>query len=70
MKLETIVGTSGCTGGDCPTIYRTDRGTFVVQGNLVNPSEVTDLSVPKNEGLVEIPAALAQAFKRTLASGQ
>jgi hypothetical protein len=68
MKLETFAGTVGCIGGECPTIYRTDRGTFVVQGNLVNPSEVTDLQVPHHEGLVEIPETLARALAGRLAS--
>jgi hypothetical protein len=70
MKLETLVGTTGCVGGECPTIYRTDRGTFVVQGSLVNPSEVGDIPVPAHEGLVEIPETLARALTTKLAIGQ
>jgi|HubBroStandDraft_1064217.scaffolds.fasta_scaffold993751_2 hypothetical protein len=68
MKLETVVGTVGCSGGECPTIYRTDRNTFVIQGNLVNSSDVTDLQVPSHEGLVEIPETLVQALASKLAS--
>jgi hypothetical protein len=67
MKLETYIG-SGCHGGSCPTIYRSDRGTFVVQGSVINPSEVNNLSIPANEGVVEIPLALARALADKLAN--
>ena len=71
MKLVTVVGGAGdggvnCLGGECPTVYRTDRDTFVVQGNLVNPSDVAALKVPSHEGLVEIPASLARALAAKL----
>ncbi len=38
MKLTRL---SGCYGGSCPTIYATDRGTVVVQGRLLNHTDVT-----------------------------
>jgi hypothetical protein len=44
-----------CRDGTCPTIYETDRGTIVVQGYVVTDSDVTP---PKGEALVEIPAEL------------
>ena len=73
MKLETLVGGAGdggvgCLGGECPTVYRTDRDTFVVQGNLVSPSDVAELKVPSHEGLVEIPTSLARALANKLMS--
>jgi hypothetical protein len=57
MKLTRL---AGCYGGSCPTIYATDRGTFVVQGRLLNDSDVTTAGVTPAEGeaLVEIPADL------------
>jgi formylmethanofuran dehydrogenase subunit C len=51
--MEVIAG--GCVDGTCPTIYRTERGTVVVQGQLVNYSGVT---MGEGEALVEIPADL------------
>jgi hypothetical protein len=52
-----------CTGGSCPTVYLTDRDTYVVQGYTV-PAETAGLEVPAGEQLVEIPAALlAEALK-------
>ncbi|MHB8217077.1 MAG: hypothetical protein ACYDDS_13460 [Candidatus Sulfotelmatobacter sp.] len=73
MKLERLVGGAGdggvnCTGGECPTVYRTDRDTFVVQGDLVSPDEVTELKVPSHEGLVEIPTSLARSLADKLTS--
>jgi hypothetical protein len=53
MKLTPRSG--ACYGGTCPTIYDTDRGTVVVQGWVVNDSDVTP---PDGEALVEIPAEL------------
>jgi hypothetical protein len=32
MKLTKIAGDADCRNGDCPTVYRTDRGTIAVQG--------------------------------------
>jgi hypothetical protein len=57
--------TTLCGAGSCPTIYRTDRGTLVVQGYSV-AAERTGIDVPVGEQLVEIPAELlAEAFKMT-----
>jgi len=70
MKVTTVVGgVQGCGGGTCPTIYKTDRGTFVVQGNLINPSEA-GISVPAHEGVVEIPLALVRELTEKFANGR
>ena len=53
MKLTRL--SAGCYDGTCPTIYQSDRGTIVVQGWVVNDSDVTP---PDGEALVEIPAEL------------
>ncbi|MFI5895818.1 hypothetical protein ACIA5D_37550 [Actinoplanes sp. NPDC051513] len=52
-----------CAGGSCPTVYRTDRGTYVVQGYALT-AEAAGLDLPAGEQLVEIPAELlAEAVK-------
>lgn len=57
MKL-TLLGTES-EGGQSPTLYATDRGTFVVQGWRVTDTEaLTTLDIPGHETVVEIPAAL------------
>lgn len=50
-----------CGGGDCPTVYETDRGTLVVQGYVVQPNEA-GLTLPPGEQLVEVPIALLQDY--------
>ena len=53
MKLTRIKG--ACRDDTCPTLYATDRGTLVVQGYVVNDSDVT---LAEGEALVEVPAEL------------
>jgi hypothetical protein len=53
MKLTRL--SSGCYDGTCPTIYRSDRDTIVVQGWVVADSDVTP---PEGEALVEVPLEL------------
>ena len=44
----------------CPTLYATDRGTYVVQGWTVSdPEALGDLrNMPESESCVEIPKEL------------
>lgn len=48
----------------CPNIYRTNRGTYVVQGDrITDPATLATLrerGLPDHETAVEIPAALLQ----------
>ncbi|MFJ8335529.1 hypothetical protein [Streptomyces sp. NPDC094437] len=55
MKVTKLVST--CDIKDCPTIYVTDRGTFLVQGET--PTD-HGLEIPAHETLVEIPMELIQ----------
>lgn len=46
-----------------PTIYRTDRGTWVVQGwNVTDPEALAQMTIPGGEGAVEIPDRMIQFF--------
>ena len=57
MKL-TLLGVES-DGNGCPTLYRTDRGTLVVQGWRVTDGEALDaMDIPGHETAVEIPAEL------------
>jgi hypothetical protein len=58
MKLE-FLGTTSESGG-CPTLYATDRGTYVVQGDAVtDPEALAALrDVLPGETFVEIPREL------------
>ncbi|MEU7635054.1 MULTISPECIES: hypothetical protein [unclassified Streptomyces] len=55
MKV-TVLATS-CDKKDCPTIYKTDRDTLLVQGET--PAD-HGLQIPAHETLVEIPLELLQ----------
>ncbi|MDF5758814.1 hypothetical protein [Spongiactinospora sp. TRM90649] len=58
MRLTFLGKTGGSNEGNCPALYRTDRGTYVVQGKKVTDAEalagVRDLAA--DETVVEIPA--------------
>jgi hypothetical protein len=46
-------------GGESPTLYATDRETYIIQGYIVTDDEVLDkLDVPEGETLVEVYARL------------
>ncbi|MCX4549923.1 hypothetical protein OG204_17085 [Streptomyces sp. NBC_01387] len=53
--MKPTVLAKACDKKDCPTIYRTDRGTILVQG-----STPTDhgLEIPAHETVVEVPLEL------------
>ncbi|TDD10458.1 hypothetical protein [Nonomuraea diastatica] len=58
MKLRFLGSTSD--DGQCPTLYETDRGTIVVQGDQVtDPEALAQLrDVLPGETFVEIPREL------------
>lgn len=62
MRLR-LVGTTSA-GGGCPTLYQTDRGTYVVQGDVVtDPEALAQLrDVLPGETFVEIPRELLTRF--------
>ncbi|PXY21109.1 hypothetical protein [Prauserella muralis] len=65
----TFLGTDPDSGGDnCPNVYATDRGTFVVQGRKITDSraltQLHERGLPDWETAVEIPASLIQFFPR------
>ena len=62
VALKPLVARRG--SGSCPTLYETDRGTYVVQGYIVGSDAGVDL--PDGESLVEIPAGLLAEAIRTL----
>lgn len=48
-----------------PTVYRTDRGTWVVQGWAVTDSEaLAQMDIPGGETAVEIPDRMLQFFSQ------
>jgi len=61
MQLRRL---AGCSGGSCPAVYETDRGTDVVQGAIVtDPQALTGVDLPASETLVEVPMELLAKLK-------
>jgi hypothetical protein len=56
---------SSCTAGSCPTIYRTESGSVVIQGYVMTPAQA-GIEVPDGEMLVEIPAELLSEALRAI----
>ena len=58
MKLRFLGKNS--TVGDCPTLYATDRDTYLVQGWKIFANDLLmQLEIPEGETAVEVAAALA-----------
>jgi hypothetical protein len=61
MRLQKI---GGCDDGTCPTLFLTDRGTYVVQGAIVtDPDALEAMNLPAHETAVEVPASLLASLK-------
>ncbi|OIV38770.1 hypothetical protein BIV57_03950 [Mangrovactinospora gilvigrisea] len=63
-SLTRLTGKAGdpeCKSNDCPNVYRTARGSFVVQGDVS-----TAFDAPDGEGLVEIPEETLREAVRAL----
>jgi hypothetical protein len=66
VTLEPIAGRP-CGAGECPTVYKTDRGTLVVQGYAFPPAHA-GVEVPPGEQMVEIPTELLASFVQAVSS--
>jgi hypothetical protein len=58
MRLTYLGKTNDSGKNGCPALYRTDRGTYVVQGKIVtDPDALADLrQLAGDETCVEVPA--------------
>ena len=60
MKIKDITPHAfTCAGGCCPSIFETDRGTYLIIGSKVHPT-AQSLSgrMGSNETVVEVPVGL------------
>ncbi|WP_328312474.1 hypothetical protein OG432_20860 [Streptomyces sp. NBC_00442] len=60
-RLTGKVGGPDCDDDDCPNVYRTKNGSFVVQGDVS-----AAFSPPDGEALVEIPEHILREAVRAL----
>ncbi len=64
LKLKMMAGGpgQGCQGKSCPTLFKTNRRTYVVQG-YVKQDVLKAIELPNGETAVEISAALVEQIK-------
>lgn len=64
MELTLVAGDPESQPTNSPTLYKTDRGSWVVQGWVVDdPDALATLNLPAGETAVEIPDRMIQFFK-------
>ncbi len=65
MNLTFIRKTRLSGDSNCPSLYRTDRGTFVVQGwRVSDPEALSQLDIPAHETVVDVPADVLAEIAR------
>ncbi|OEV03776.1 hypothetical protein AN219_38090 [Streptomyces nanshensis] len=63
MKLRFLGKNS--TVGDCPTLYATDRDTYLVQGWVVFANDLLmQLDLPEGQAAVEVPTELFEHLEK------
>jgi hypothetical protein len=63
VKLSFVAKDPDSNPTGSPTLYRSDRGSWVVQGWTVTDQEaLRQMSIPEGEGCVEIPDRMIQFF--------
>lgn len=66
MRIAFVAKDPGSEPSGSPTLYRTDRGSWVVQGwTVTDPDELASMSIRLGEICVEIPERLVPFFNRT-----
>ena len=66
MRLTFIAKDPGSEPSGSPTLYRTDRASWVVQGWVVSDSDaLATMDIPEGETCVEIPDRLVPYFLTT-----
>ena len=53
----------------CPSVWRTDRGTYVVQGYKLSDEDKKSIKFASNEDAVEIPAELVDQLAKAAQTG-
>ena len=63
MRLTLIAGDPDSQPNNSPTLYRTDRGSWIVQGWIVTDSDaLAEMGIPAGETCVEIPDRMIPFF--------
>jgi hypothetical protein len=65
MKLTFIGKDPDSNPTGSPTVYRTDRGSWVVQGwTITDPEVLAQMNIPEGETVVEIPDRMIKFFSQ------
>jgi hypothetical protein len=65
VKLTKVAVDPESEPSGSPTLYRTDQGSWVVQGwNVVDPAVLEAMAIPAGESCVEIPDRLVPFFQQ------
>ena len=63
MRLTFVAKDPNSNPTNSPTLYRTDRGSWLVQGFVVtDPEALAEMDIPEGESVVEIPDRMIQFF--------
>jgi hypothetical protein len=66
MRLTLVAKDPDSQPQGSPTLYRTDRGSWVVQGWAVtDPDVLTQMNMPPGEVACEIPDRMIPFFRET-----
>ncbi|KAB8155089.1 hypothetical protein EZY14_004185 [Kordia sp. TARA_039_SRF] len=63
LNLE-ILADNNCSGGYCPTVYKTENGRYFVQGYKL--TDEVSIDIPDGEQLVEIDENLLNNLRDKL----
>lgn len=61
MKIK-ILHPDTCADGSCPTIYETDRNSFLIQGFILSKEDKEKINLPESEDVIEVPADFLASF--------
>jgi hypothetical protein len=65
MRIEFICKDPESNPDNCPSVYRTDRDSWIIQGWVVSDAEApAEMAIPEGESAVEIPDRLLRHFFR------
>jgi hypothetical protein len=67
VHLTFIRKTALSNEDNCPSLYRTDRDTFIVQGwRVTDPETLRQLDIPGHETVVEVPCDVLAEIARAI----
>jgi hypothetical protein len=71
MRLTLVAKDPESNPTGSPTLYRTDRGSWVVQGWIVDDADaLREMEIPAHETCVEIPDRMIRFFGQGRELGQ